>query len=59
MPLNVITGFSEVPSKRMFGEVNEKQAEHRQTSWPWFHLPNAIGSALALQVGTIWLDVPK
>ena len=30
MPLNAITGFSEVLSKRMFGEVNEKQAEHRQ-----------------------------
>jgi hypothetical protein len=28
MPLNAITGFSEVLSKRMFGEVSEKQAEH-------------------------------
>jgi signal transduction histidine kinase len=26
-PLNAILGFSEVLAERMFGEVNEKQAE--------------------------------
>ena len=27
-PLNAIIGFSEVLSERMFGEINEKQAEY-------------------------------
>ena len=29
-PLNAILGFSEVLAERMFGEVNEKQAEYLQ-----------------------------
>src|SRR5205807_1065603 len=29
-PLNAIIGFSEVLAERMFGEVNEKQAEYLQ-----------------------------
>ncbi len=29
-PLNAIIGFSEVLSERMFGELNEKQAEYLQ-----------------------------
>ena len=33
-PLNAILGFSEVLAERMFGEVNEKQAEYLRTSCP-------------------------
>jgi hypothetical protein len=32
-PLNAIIGFSEVLSERMFGEINDKQAEYSPTFW--------------------------
>jgi hypothetical protein len=48
MPLNAITSFSEVISKRMFGEYTRWRPSTSGTSWPRFHLPTAIDSALPL-----------
>jgi signal transduction histidine kinase len=58
-PLNAILGFSEVLAERMFGEVNEKQAEYLQDILSSgrhllslindiLHLPTALDNALTL-----------
>src|SRR4029077_15524816 len=62
-PLNAILGFSEVLAERMFGEVNEKQAEYLQALLsPARHLLSLINDILDLakvEAGRLELEVGR
>ena len=62
-PLNAIIGFSEVLSERMFGEINEKQAEYlRDIHESGRHLLSLINDILDLskiEAGRMELDLSR
>jgi signal transduction histidine kinase len=62
-PLNAIIGFSEVLSERLFGEMNEKQAEYvRDITESGRHLLSLINEILDLskiEAGRMELDVAE
>jgi signal transduction histidine kinase len=60
-PLNAIIGFSEVLSERMFGEINEKQAEYisdiLQSGQHLLHLINDILDLSKIEAGRMELEL--
>src|SRR5262249_34101922 len=60
-PLNAIIGFSEVLSDRMFGELNEKQAEYLRdihaSGQPLLHLINDILDLSKIEAGRMELEL--
>src|SRR5512140_143685 len=60
-PLNAIIGFSEVLSERMFGEINDKQAEHHsniiETGQQLLSLINDILDLSKIEAGRMELDL--
>ena len=60
-PLNAIIGFSEVLSERMFGEVNEKQAEYlkdiHESGQHLLSLINDILDLSKIEAGRMELEV--
>ena len=60
-PLNAIIGFSEVLSERMFGEINEKQAEYisdiLQSGQHLLSLINDILDLSKIEAGRMELDI--
>jgi signal transduction histidine kinase len=62
-PLNAILGFSEVLAERMFGEVNEKQAEYLQdilsSGRHCSHLINDILDLAKVEAGRLELELGR
>ena len=61
-PLNAIIGFSEVLAERMFGEINDKQAEYLadilESGRHLLSLINDILDLSKIEAGRMELDLP-